>query len=117
MQLPDVYERWRRQQDRWAREVVDADMIDLTAHRISPERDPAELVVAGAALDDVLPGDRFRDVRFMFVLSQSGYTMADIAWYFTDAGTPHTEAMVRSSMNRARKWARKQRHDHEGDNP
>jgi hypothetical protein len=109
MQLPDVYERWRRQQDRWAREVIDVDVIHLADRRFSTDPDPADIALAEAELDELLPRERFGDVRFMIKLSQSGYTMSDIAKYFTDAGTPHSEAKVRTSISRARKWARERR--------
>jgi DNA-directed RNA polymerase specialized sigma24 family protein len=104
MELPDVYERWRRQQDRWAREVTDVSGVD--DGRFSA--DPADAAVASVHLDELLPPTEYEHVRVMLTLAQSGYTVAEISCLFTEAGIPYSEATVRTRISRTRAKVRKQ---------
>jgi hypothetical protein len=117
MELPDVHERWRRQRDRWGRDVMDAPDVDDGRFSV----DPSEPAIAAVYLDEILPRDEFEHVRVMFELSQSGYTLVEISDLFTASGIPYSEAAVRSRINRARDRARDHRDreqrddDHRGD--
>jgi hypothetical protein len=102
MELPDVYERWHLQQDRWTREIVD--LSDVDDGRFSS--DPAEAAIATIFLDEVLPRDQYEHVRVMLEMSQSGYTMTEIADMFTRSGIFYSEAMVRTRISRTRSSVR-----------
>jgi DNA-directed RNA polymerase specialized sigma24 family protein len=102
MQLPDVYGTWHRQQERWAREITVVDQVD--DGRFTD--DPCDAATAAVYLDEVLPPGKFEHVRVMLLLSESGYTMAEIAAQFTEAGLPCSEATVRTRISRARSLVR-----------
>jgi hypothetical protein len=102
MELPDVYGRWHRQQERWAREIAVVEQVD--DGRFTD--DPCERAINTVYLDEVLPPGRFEHVRVMLLLSESGYTMAEIAAQFTDAGILYSEATVRTRISRARALVR-----------
>jgi hypothetical protein len=109
MDLPDVHDVWRRQEDRWTREVVDP--ADFDDGRFST--DPADAAIAAMQVDEILTRDGFEHIRVMFELAQSGYTMKEISDRFTEAGIPCTEAMVRTRLSRARSRAREMREQSE----
>jgi DNA-directed RNA polymerase specialized sigma24 family protein len=106
MELPDAYERWHRQQERWAQ--AHADPADVDDGRFS--LDPAAAALDAVELDELLPRAEFEHVRVMLLLAEYGYTTSEISELFTKSGMRYTEATVRTRISRARARARA-RHD------
>jgi DNA-directed RNA polymerase specialized sigma24 family protein len=111
MELPDAYQRWQRQQDRWANESPDADVFDVVDSRLSD--DPSEAAITAVYFDQALSDEEHEHVRVMFKMAYNNYTVAEIAEYFTNKGFPCTEAMVRTRISRARVRARRRRDQNE----
>lgn len=99
MELPDVYVRWDRRCRRARSQLVDPERwLDLTANVPSPRStEPHHQAVAVIALKQIA-GDH--DALLMLRLQDAGYSYAEIAEMFTDAGIDSTTDSVRSKIFR-----------------
>jgi hypothetical protein len=100
MDLPDVYERWRRQQDRWAQAL---DVCEVDDGRLGV--DPSDAALASTHLDELLPPKQFEHERVMLRLWEYGYTYDEISVMFIRSGKHFTPGAVRTRISRAKKLA------------
>ncbi len=112
MELPDVFERLRRHEQRATATLIPAcdDDDGGNQHRVLESGDrhrsgtTASLVEDRLVLDDLF-ADRPVD-RMIFELYAENYTAAEVAEVLTDAGYPMKEGTVHSRISRFRSIAR-----------
>ena len=107
MELPDVYQRWLRQENRFRGQGARYAVYEQE-ERPGEHIDTESAGSAAAMLDD-LRRDNEQTTMAMFELQLAGYSYDEIAEMLTSVGIGMTTAQVRSRMSRARLAARSNR--------
>lgn len=107
MELPDIYQRWARQEKRFRKQGARYAALPQ-GERSGPHIDP-ELAGSAAAMLEELRQDNDKETMAMFELQLAGFRYDEIAEMLASVGISMTTAQVRSRMSRARLAARRNR--------
>lgn len=107
MELPDIYQRWARQESRFRSQVARYAALEQD-DRPGWHVDTESAGSAAAELDRIRRATDTETVA-MFELQLIGYSYDEIAEMLSSVGAPVTPAQVRSRMSRARSAARSSR--------